>query len=61
MFQKFLKIWRFFFCRHLDRSRVRFIRNIYGDEIVTANGKRSVWCCDRCNSYFYSRFLQKEI
>ncbi len=32
------------FCIH----SLRFLRNIYGDEINHAGGKRSVWRCRKC-------------
>lgn len=41
MKMKFLKR---LFCRH----RLRFVRNIYGDEIISRGYKRSLWKCDEC-------------
>ena len=35
-------------CNH---EEVRFIRNVYGDEIFHKRGKRSVWRCEGCGSY----------
>lgn len=32
------------FCEHEDK----FVRNIYGDEIIQAGFKRSVWKCKKC-------------
>lgn len=29
------------------------MRNIYGDEINLANGKRSVWRCDACDDWVF--------
>lgn len=34
------------FCRH---TMVKFERNIYGDEINHAGGRRSLWRCERCD------------
>jgi hypothetical protein len=33
------------FCRHADAE---FIRNIYGDEIIASDYKRSIWHCSAC-------------
>jgi len=38
-----------FFKRLLCRHRFSFVRNIYGDEIIEWNWKRSLWRCDYCS------------
>ena len=46
-----MKTWlKMIFCKH--RS-LRFVRNIYGDEIIfrCAGRYRSVWVCNRCGSF----------
>ena len=35
------KLW----CKHESQ---KFIRNIHGDEINLAGGKRSLWICNKC-------------
>jgi hypothetical protein len=30
-----------------------FVRNIYGDEIILRNWKRSEWRCLKCGAYFF--------
>lgn len=40
-----IKFIRSLLCKHRD---VHFVRNVYGDEINTTGGKRSVWRCQRC-------------
>lgn len=35
------------FCRHPEQE---FVRNIYGDEIVDWNYKRSIWKCQYCGA-----------
>lgn len=42
-----------FFCKH---NNIEFIRNIYGDEINTANA-RSVWKCKYCGKIIYKNKL----
>ena len=42
-----------FFCKH---NNIEFVRNIYGDEINTANA-RSVWKCKYCGKILYSGYL----
>jgi hypothetical protein len=39
------KFFKRLFCKHY---KVIFRRNIYGDEINSWNGKRSIWQCDNC-------------
>lgn len=45
-------------CNHIEHH-LEFIRNIHGDEIYLAGGKRSIWRCTNCgkiilrNSLFY--------
>lgn len=46
------------FCKH--SSGVTFVRNIYGDEINTAGGKRSVWRCDRCGGLLLKDQLHQD-
>jgi hypothetical protein len=36
------------FCTH---KTIKFVRNIYGDEILLAGYKRSLWKCEKCNGY----------
>jgi hypothetical protein len=40
-----------------NRQNVRFLRNIYGDEINFRNGYRSEWCCAGCGHYIYKDAL----
>lgn len=35
---------RSLFCRH----QFEFVRNIYGDQINSWGGKRSIWACRHC-------------
>jgi hypothetical protein len=42
-----------FFCAH----HFEWIRNIYGDEINTVNGKRSLWRCVKCGKLHHDLFL----
>ena len=35
----------------------RFIRNIYGDEIVLCGWKRSIWACRNCPADQYRKHL----
>ena len=44
-----MKIIKRLFCRH---NNIEFIRNIYGDEINTADA-RSVWKCKYCGKILY--------
>lgn len=37
------------FCKH----NYRFVRNIYGDEIIYLGYKRSEWKCSKCDKYKY--------
>ena len=37
------------FCKHT----YKFIRNIYGDEIIRAGYKRSLWECSKCGKIEY--------
>lgn len=39
-----LKFLRSLFCAH----EFKFVRNIYGDEIISWGYKRSIWCCSKC-------------
>jgi hypothetical protein len=38
-----------FFCRH----SYEFVRNVYGDEIMSLGWKRSVWRCSKCSNIEY--------
>lgn len=38
------------FCSHPNQD---FLRNIYGDEIFHAGGKRSIWKCRDCDKLIY--------
>ena len=40
-----LSLIRSLFCRH---EHATFVRNIWGDEINFAGGKRSLWRCQKC-------------
>lgn len=39
------------FCRHQGRNPA-FVHSLYGDQINSWGGKRSVWRCDRCGCLF---------
>lgn len=54
--KKIIDYIKFLFCKH---SKDKFIRNIYGDEIIfgTPNFSRSIWKCNKCNSAFYDSDL----
>ena len=47
-----LRMVRRLFCRH----ELRFVRNIYGDEINLMNG-RSLWVCYKCGADMVRREL----
>ena len=47
-----LRMVRRLFCRH----ELRFVRNIYGDEINLMNG-RSLWVCEKCGADMVRREL----
>ena len=47
-----LRMVRRLFCRH----DLRFVRNIYGDEINLLNGK-SLWVCEKCGADMVPREL----
>lgn len=49
------KLFRRINCRHESQ---KFLRNIYGEEILYAEA-RSIWKCDRCDKYFYKPDLHK--
>lgn len=38
-------------CRHY---KLRFIRNIHGDEINEYNGKRAIWECVECKKQIFT-------
>lgn len=50
------------FCKHLDKP-LEFVRNITGDEINLAGGKRSVWRCPDCGKKILRSvpFVQGEV
>lgn len=39
------------FKRLFRKHEYEFVRNIYGDEINSSGGKRSVWWCPKCWKY----------
>lgn len=43
------------FCKH----EYRYIRGIYGDEIILSGYKRSVWKCEKCGKFKGSESLDK--
>lgn len=45
------------FCKHGARS---FVRNIYGDEIIRRNYKRSMYRCADCQKIIYGDYLHPE-
>lgn len=49
LFFKYLYIQyiRSIFCYH----NYEFYQNIYGDEIIYCNFKRSIWCCSKCGKF----------
>lgn len=48
--------WKFWKkCKH----DYEFVRNIYGDEINSCGGCRSIWKCKKCGKYFYNKELQE--
>ena len=53
-------IWlRRLFCSH--KAPLTFIRNLYGDEIIQADGCRSAWECPDCGKTFYKdNFISKD-
>lgn len=51
-----MKWFRNLFCRH----EWRFIRNVYGDEIIYSGYKRSIWRCYKCQKHTYKDELHKE-
>lgn len=50
------------FCKHLDNPLI-FVRNITGDKINMADGKRSVWKCPDCGKTILRSkpFVQGEV
>lgn len=44
----------------LHQHDYRFIRNIYGDEVVYSGWNRSRWMCRYCNKLKYSPSLHEE-
>lgn len=49
-----LRYLKSLFCRHRN---LLFMRNIYGDEIFLAGGRRSIHLCRDCGSSVYRREL----
>lgn len=43
-------------CKH----QYKWIRNIYGDEIIRLGYKRSVWECNKCGKHQYRDKLYNE-
>lgn len=43
------------FCKH----EYKYIRGIYGDEIILSGYKRSVWKCEKCGKFKGSKSLEK--
>lgn len=41
------------FCKH----DWKFVRNIYGDEIIARGYKRSEWVCSKCGKFRYRAAL----
>lgn len=55
---KWLKrVWFQFRCPHENKH---FWRNIYGDGIIYADWKRSIWQCSRCGKFLYEDELHRE-
>lgn len=42
------------FCKHY---KVTFVRNIYGDEIISFGYKRSLWRCEKCGALVLGDYL----
>lgn len=47
MERSMISILKRLFCKH----EFKFVRNIYGDEIIHSGWKRSVWRCGKCGRY----------
>ena len=47
--------------RLLCRHEWEFVRNIYGDEINLAGGRRSWWRCKRCGKRVLNPHLYREL
>ena len=45
-------------CTHTEDRE--FIRNIYGDEIISCGYKRSIWRCVQCDKVIYASDLHTE-
>jgi len=41
-------------CTH---NKKEFVRNIYGDEIIECEWKRSIWRCEKCGKLTYGSML----
>lgn len=50
------KILKRLTCKHTHQT---FIRNIYGDEIIIAGYKRSIWKCNDCGKEIFSDELNR--
>ena len=48
-----MEILKRLFCKH----EYKFVRNIYGDEIILCGWNRSVWKCDKCGKIIYRKEL----
>lgn len=44
-------------CRHRD---LRFVRNLYGDQIIQAGYKRSEWKCNHCGAWVLKSALHDD-
>lgn len=44
------KVLKRLFCNH---KKLKFIRNIYGDEVNIKNGTRSIWKCENCGKLIF--------
>ena len=47
-----------FTCKHTNQT---FVRNIYGDEINWAGGKRSIWKCNDCGKIIFNDELNRSV
>ena len=51
-----MKFIKRLFCKH----EYKFVRNLYGDEIIEYGWSRSVWRCNKCGKYYFTKQLHKE-
>ena len=54
--RRFARQVSLFFCLH---PNLKFVRNIYGDEINVWSGNRSIWRCRRCGRTVPQPFLSQ--